>query len=296
MRSIVPALGFCLFNLVIGPACGQAATEPAKPVKPRVYALVAAVGDEFSKVSEVQKTGSHLSPYRRYTSEVPDNILNRIALHSLDAAIAKIDPDSQRIYMSLPPAQMDGVAPSQRDSVALAKIVSELEKIPQRAEWDRILIATPAYRALELNGLPSKLQGFGLFQQPLCQGGCGTPFLGGDLGTLGQDGVDALTSEDKIIRARTYIAPFSYIEVWVLDPKTLAVLDKQQGFDSQKLANPSYKPLDMSKSASQKYVAGRIVSLIDLSVGEAVMRSEVAIKRGIVETGEIKEVRPDDKK
>lgn len=295
MRSIVPALGFCLFNLVIGPACGQATTEPAKPVKPRVYALVAAVGEEFSKVSEVQKTGSHLSPYRRYTAEVPDNILNRIALHSLDAAIGRIDPGSQRIYMSLPPAQMDGVAPSQRDSVALAKIVSELEKIPQRAEWDRILIATPAYRALELNGLPSKLQGFGMFQQPLCQGGCS----GGRVNAaddLGQDGVEALTSNDQIIRARTYIAPFSYIKVWILDPKTLAVLDKQQGFDSQKLADPTYKPLDLTKSATQQYVAGRIASLIELSVGEAVMRSEVAIKRGIVETGEIKEVRPDDKK
>ena len=290
MRSIVAAIGFCLINLATGPTYGQAATEPANAVKPKVYALVAAVGEQFSFVSEVQSTGSHLSPYRRRTIEVPNNILNRLALHGLDKAIANIDPDSKRIYMALPAAQMAGVAASERESVAISKIVSELEKMPQRLEWDRIVIATPAYRALELNGLASRLQGFGLFSQPLCQGRCGD-----DLHQLGQDGVDAVTSEDKTIRARTYIAPFSYIEVWVLDPKSMAILDKRRGLDSQKLADPSYKPLDLSQSVGQKYVAGRISSLIELSVGEAVMHSELN-RRGKVEVGEPKVINPDDAK
>jgi hypothetical protein len=64
VRSIVPAIGFCLVNLAAGPAYGQAATEPANSAKPRVYALIAAVGEQFSFVSEVPSTGSHLSPYR----------------------------------------------------------------------------------------------------------------------------------------------------------------------------------------------------------------------------------------
>jgi len=273
-----------------GPAYGQAATEPADPVKPRVYALVAAVGEQFSFVSEVQSTGSHLSPYRRKTIEVPNNILNRLALHGLDKAIANIDPDSKRVYMAFSAAQMAGIAPSERERVAISTIVAELEKMPQRLEWDRIVIATPAYRVLELNGLASKLQGFGLFSQPLCQGRCGD-----DLHQLGQDGVDAITSEDKTIRARTYIAPFSYIEVWVLDPKSMAILDKRQGFDSQKLGEPRYKPLDLSQSVGQKYVAGRISSLIELSVGEAVIHSELN-RRGKVEIGEPKVVNPDDAK
>jgi hypothetical protein len=290
VRSIVAAIGFCLINLATGPAYGQAVTEPANAIKPRVYALVAAVGEQFSFVSEVQSTGSHLSPYRRRIVEVPDNILNRLALHGLDKAIANIDPDSKRIYMALPAAQMAGIALSDREGVAISKIVSELEKMPQRLEWDRIVIATPAYRALELNGLASRLQGFGLFSQPLCQGRCGD-----DLHQLGQDGVDAVTSEDKTIRARTYIAPFSYIEVWVLDPKSMAILDKRRGFDSQKPADPSYKPLDLSQSVGQKYVAGRISSLIELSFGEAVMHSELN-RRGKVEVGEPKVVNPDDAK
>ena len=286
MRSIVTAIGFCLISVATGSAYGQAATEPVNSVTPRVYALVAAVGEQFSVVSEVESIGSHLSPYRRRTVEVPNNILNRLALHGLDMAIANIDPDSKRIYMAFSAPQMAGIAPSQREDVAISTIVAELEKMPQRLEWDRIVIATPAYRALELNGLASKLQGFGLFSEPLCQGRCGD-----DLHSLGQDGVDAVTSEDKTIRARTYIAPFSYIEVWVLDPKSLAILDKQQGFDSQKLGEPRYKRLDLSQTGGQKYVTGRISSLIELSVGGAVMHSELN-RRGKVEVGEPKVVNP----
>jgi hypothetical protein len=206
VRSIVAAIGFCLIRVATGPAYGQAATEPANSAKPRVYALVAAVGEQFSFVSEVQSTGSRLSPYRRRSVEVPNNILNRFALHGLDKAIANIDPDSSRIYMAFFAAQMAGIAPSEREGVAISKIVAELEKMPQRLEWDRIVIATPAYRALELNGLASKLQGFGLFSEPLCQGRCGD-----DLHQLGQDGVEAVTSEDKTIKGQNlYRAVFPY--------------------------------------------------------------------------------------
>jgi len=42
-------------------------------------------------------------------------------------------------------------------------------------------------------------------------------------------------------------------------------------------------------------LAGRIVSLIELSIGEAVMHSELNARRGKVETGEVREVKPDDK-
>lgn len=78
-----------------------------------------------------------------------------------------------------------------------------------------------------------------------------------------------------------------------MDPKSLAVLDKQQGFDSQKLGEPRYKPFDLSQSVGQKYVAGRISSLIELSVGAGVMHSELN-RKGKGEVGEPKVVNPDD--
>jgi hypothetical protein len=196
-----------------------------------------------------------------------------------------------RIYMSAPAQQLDRVAPSQREETAIASVVAALQKMPVRLDWDRILVATPAYRALAKNGLGSKRQGFGVFNEPMCQAGCArlktTDAYG--LDQEPPDGVEAVTMDDKTIKARTYLAPFSYITVWILDPKTLAVLDKQQGFDSQKLAEPAYKPrLDMDNSDTQKYLANRIFSLIELSIGEAVKRSEAVWRRGVVEVGEPK--------
>jgi hypothetical protein len=297
-RAIANLIGFCLLNMVAGWASAQPTLEPGKPVRPKVYALVAAVGAQFSFVHEVQSTGTHLSPYRRTTSNVPNDILNRLALNGLDGAIAKADPGGKRIYLALAASSMDGVAPPQRESVAIGNIVSALERMPERLEWDRIVVATPAYRALAQNGVASKLQGFGIFSEPLCQAGCDKPFSKANAAFLDAeppDGVEAITSENKTIKARTYLAPFSYITVWVLDPKTLAVLDKQQAFDNLKLAEPRYKPrLDVTETDFQKYIATRIAQLVEASIGEAVMRSEINGKHGEVEVGDVKVVTPPD--
>jgi len=297
-RAIAFLIGFCLLNTVAGSASGQPTIDAGEPVQPKVYALVAAVGEEFSVVHEVQSTGTHLSPYRRTTNTVPNDILNRLALHALDAAIAKVDPGGKRIYLALAAAPMDRVAPPQRESVAIGNIVSALEKMPERLKWDRIVVATPAYRALSQNGVASKLQGFGIFSEPLCQAGCDNPLLKTNPRALDAeppDGVEAVTSDDKTIKARTYLAPFSYITVWVLDPKTLVVLDKQQAFDNLKLAELPSKPrLDVTETDFQKYMASRIAQLVEASIGEAVMHSEINGKHGEVEVGDVKVVTPPD--
>lgn len=275
-------------------AYAETASTTTEPAPPRVYALVAAIGEQFNSVTAVATTGTHLSPYRRTTTDVPNNILNRFALHSLDKAIAAIEPASTRIYLSLPAAQMDGVAPSKRDSVAIGAIAAALESMPQRLAWDRIVVVTPAYRALDQNGLPSKLQGFGIFSEPRCQAGC--DYRRSEIGES-PGRVDAITSEDRKIKARTFLAPFSYVTVWVLDPKTLAVLDRQQSFDSQKLAEPDHKaPLDLINGDAQKYLMGRVANLIELSVSAAVMQSEIRVPHGEVKVGPIREVDPDDAK
>jgi len=285
----------CLAAWSVGQARAESPDEP--PAKPRVYALVAAIGDQFTVVSEGSRTGTHLSPYQRHTSEVPNDMLNRLALHSLDQAIARIDPESKRITMAAPAAAMDRVAPSEREAVAIAAIKQALEGMPQRAEWDRIVVATPAYRALEANGLAPRLQGFGLFAQTQCQAACGgfsTEAEAKAIASEPPDGVDAITSEDKAIKARAFIAPFSYIAVWILDAKTLAVLDRQEGIDSQKLAEPPGKAGRLSDDEARKYLVKRIAGLIDLSVGEAVANSQVNARRGIVTTGPFKVVPPDE--
>jgi hypothetical protein len=165
-------LGLCLWNAAAVQANDQPGTQDVGPPKPKVYALIAAVGGQFDLVYEVQSTGTHLAPYRRTKTDVPNDTLNRLALNGLDTAIAKIELSSRRIYLVLPALQLAGVEPLLRDEAAIAKVVSALEQLPQRHEWHRIVVATPAYKALAINGMASKLSGVGVFSQPLCQAGC----------------------------------------------------------------------------------------------------------------------------
>jgi len=279
--------------MAAGVSHGQTFDDPVEPAKPKVYALIAAIGEEFTTVTETARVGTHLSPYRRTTEKVLDNILNRLALHSLDKAIGAIDPSSTRIYMSLPAAQVGRVTPSKRDSAAISAVKAELAKMPQHLEWDRIVVATPAFRALARDGMASKLQGFGVFSEPQCQAGCPTPVNGSDVAAQPLDGVDAVTSDDKTFKAKTYIAPYSYIKVWVLDPKTLEILDMQRGFDSQKLAEQRHKPA-MDIAEWQNYFAGRVISLIEASVSEAILRSEINSLKGSVNAGPVRRIDPDE--
>lgn len=300
MRAGPFAMALLLVGLSAGQAQGQPATADATNAKPRVYGLIAAVGAQFSLVSEGPTTGTHLSPYRRTTTDVPRDLLNRMALHSLDDAVAAIDPKSQRIYMSMAAKDMEGVVAAKREDVAIANVVAALQKMPERLQWDRIVVATPAYRALAKNGLGSNLQGLGIFSESMCQAGCGNPFSPLDVGWLDSEppgGWDAVRSDDKATKARTYLAPFSYIAVWILDPKSLVVIDRREGFDSQKLAEPKWRPqLDVDQPDTQKYLAMRIFNLVEMSIGEAVKHSELVTGHGTVEVGDVKEVKPDDAK
>jgi hypothetical protein len=278
-------------SLAVGQAHGDAPVDSVNPTKPKVYALVAAVGERFSFVYEVRHVDSRLEPYRRSSVNVP-GFLDRIVLQDLDKAIAQFDPDSKRIHMTLATPQLDGVAPSERGSVAISTIVGELRKMPQRLEWDRIVVVTPAYKLFELDGLATKLQGFGVFTQPLKSTSFG--FGRDDIGFAQQGREDAVSPGNKAIKSETYVAPYSYIEVWVLDPQNLAVLDRQRRFESQKLADPMSGSLDINQSISKEFLAGRIVSLIEVSVREAVMRTEINPRRGEVQVGEPRVVDPAD--
>jgi len=297
MQRIVGAAALIFVSLSTGVAYSQTTADSPVPAKPRLYALVAAVGEQITEVYEAQSTGTHLSPFRQSKSQVPNNALNRFVLHSLDVAIENVDPESQRIYLSLSAVPMAGIPVPRQDRHALGIVVAELEKIPERLNWDRVVVATPAYESLARNGMPGKIHGFGMFAQPLCQAGCakpGVPYPAAiDAEPL--DGVAAVTADDTAIRAKTFLAPYSYIEVWVLDPKTLAVLDRQQSLDHQKLAEPVYKA-PLTESDLQRYLARRATALIEASISAAVMRSEVSLRRGTVELGPLKEVTPDDAK
>ncbi len=264
-------------------AAGAFAAEPETPApaKPKTYALVAAVGAQFTAVHEVTHVGSHLSPFRHDVLEAPDNVLNKLVLHSLDDAIAKIEPASKRIYLAVATPRPRSATFSM-EAAAFEAVVAQLRGMPDRAQWDRVVVATPAYRGAGTarDALPDRLQGIGIVTQGLCQG----EWAYCDTSTRPSTaGLAAVTPEGESITVSRFVAPFMSIRVSILDPKTLEVLDVQEVFEHQKLYDPKSDSMDMNQNVSKRVLATRIVELVEHATREAVMASEL---RGNVEVHE----------
>ena len=105
-------------------------------------------------------------------------------------------------------------------------------------------------------------------------------------------GPDAATPDNKTVRANYFVAPFSYIEVWIVDPKTLAIVERQTQFDNRKLYDPRSPSATITGNATSASLAAGFSRIIERSVQAAV--SETGLMQGRSEVGEIRKIKPDD--
>lgn len=243
----------------------------AAPVeRPRTYALISAVGDQFTYLRQKQSVGSHLEPYVRRTMKVPGLDLDAAILHGLDRVIAEREPESKREYMRLNPLEMEKVRPQDREAVAIGKLVSVLEKYPQRANWDQIIVVTPSYQYIEANGMGSKLHGIGLYVQPLYAGKLPTnESMLDDFDTVGGEETVAPEDRRKKTTSKRYVAPFSYTQLWIIDAKTLKVIQKETRRDAIKLFDPDSTAINVENSLSRDQLNSQIMSFIERSSSRA---------------------------
>lgn len=259
------------------------AQQMATP-KPKVYALISAVGDQFTMVTQKQSVGSNvLDNYRREVFKVPGNALNMSILNGLDRAIEQKDPSSIRILATLNALEMEGVRPIDREKVAMRKLLAALEKMPQRADWDTIIVVTPKFQYSARKGMGSKLEGIGIYIQPLgsstITANDGTNFLGteGEEDTIGPDGKPGM-------RSSRFVAPYNYTQTWVFDAKTLAVLETSARYEFQRIYDPESTALDIAKSIPPEKMAELLTKFVERSVARGVGEA--------LPTVEIGEIRP----
>lgn len=285
-RQGLLAIVFFSVSVAFAQTTDTAAVQTATP--PKVYALVSAVGDVFTIVRHREQVGSNLEPFRRDVMKVPNDGLNAAILRGLDRALAEKEPESKRIYIRLAAAELDDVLPQDRERVAIGKIVAALEKIPERKDWDRIFVVTPKYLMSERRGMASKLQGLGIYIQPLESYGLSSlEGLGKEIENNGpiSETIDPVTGKKS--RSNRYIAPFAYTKLWVLDAKTMNVVESAERHDFQKLYDPMATAVDIAKSIPGDILAERIGSFIERASTRA-LREAV----GEIEIGDIKPVKP----
>ena len=256
----------------------QTPADTIPPPKPKVYALISAVGDQFTYVTQKQSVGSNvLDNFSRQVIKVPNDAINSSVLKGLDNAIAQRDPGSKRILAKLNALEMEGVRPIDREKVAMKKLLETLEKFPQRQEWDTIIVVTPKFQYSERKGMGSKLEGIGVYVQPL-----ESSRLQDDAGAdvMGSDGEDTITPDGKPGKtSKRYVAPYNYTQTWVFDAKTLKVLDQSARYEFQRIYDPESTAINVANSITVEKLAAIFTKFVEKSVargvGEALPQIEI---------------------
>jgi hypothetical protein len=286
MKRILTAV---IVTLTAMSATAQQPSNSAKPdAPPKTIVLVSAVGDQFTMVRQKEQVGSNiLDNFQRSTFKVPNNLFNNIVLRGLDRAVAAEEPNSKRIFMTLAPAELDGVRPQDREKVAVGKLASALENHPDRKSWDKIYIVTPKFLLSEYSGMGAKLQGLGVYIQPLKGGKFEDIESGTEIDASSNGESDTLDPDGDGVKSKVYVAPFSYLSLYVLDAKTMNVLEKNTRHDFRKLFDPKSTALDVAKSIDIAFLGENIESLVERSVMKAVKDVE---DKARVEVGDVKTV------
>ncbi len=267
------------------PAYAQTTATDATPKK---IALISMVGDEFTVVTQKESTGTNmLDNFSRQIVRVPGQGLNLSVLRGLDQAVGREYPDAERILLTIPHSEdaSSSVNGKAREQAAVDKAINSILRMPQRQEWDRIVLVTPRYLYSQRQGMASKLSGLGIYVQPIqsakMQGENGDNILG-DFGLQFEDEVETL-KRGETKRSETFVAPFFYAVVTTLDAKTLNVIKREERYDFRKIIDPTSTAVRIQNAIPVEQLA----TLVDKFIETAAIRS-VTDKKGTVEIGPVR--------
>lgn len=243
-----------------------------------VYALASAIGGQINYSVAAEQVGSSIDRTVRNTLRIPDTSVDAMVLRGLDRMIGKRFPNTDRLFMRLNPAQLDGVLPQERDRVAFERLTAEIQRWPERQQWDRIVLVTPHYRAFESGGLGSKLHGVGMYVQNLNNNS--------EYDVVEPDGTPGSKQRNR------YVALYYMATVYILNAKTLQILSSEPWQFNEKVHDSSAAGFDMARAIGPDRLADRLETFVETAAEAAASRTF----GGSIEVGEIKPARPEEKK
>jgi hypothetical protein len=253
-----------------------ACTAMAQAPQPRTWALVSAIGSEITYVRQLERTGTNLSPYRKFALQVPDGTVDAAVLRGLDRAVAQEDPDSKRVFLRLAPGSLKGIAGHQRGDVISKQVLSDLEFAAERKDWDRIILVTPRFMNAGWSSMGEKLHGIGIYVQP----------RGRNLDATGEPDLQSSSDPDTFApdgsRSTSYkfVAPYFYAQIWVIDAKTMKILEKNERYDFIRLYDPMSTAIDVANTIPPELIATRLESFVERASAKALNEAigEVIVK------------------
>ena len=263
------------------PATATAAAPVTTPAKaPRVFALVAAVGDQFQYVRQKESVGSNfIDNHTRQTLKVPDHSLNYAVLRGLDRAVELDYPGAERVLLAVKGVpEIQAALPQDREALTMKHVLGVLEANPARKDWDQIIVVVPKWLMSGRQGIGGKLTGIGVYVQP----------LGEEMNKSG-DFVDDVVEDTarEQVRSRRFVAPYFYVQVTTLDAKTLKVIKSESRYDFRKIVDKESTALDVAAQFTPEQLASHMQRFVETSALKAV--NEKA-DTGTVQVGPVKTV------
>ena len=278
---LVPAAGAQNAGAAPAPvatAASAAATTPA--AAPKVFALVAAVGDQFQYVRQKESVGSNfIDNHTRQTLKVPDHSLNYAVLRGLDRAVELDYPGAERVLLAVKGVpEIQAALPQDREALTMKHVLGVLEANPARKDWDQIIVVVPKWLMSGRQGIGGKLTGIGVYVQP----------LGEEMDKSG-DFVDDVVEDTarEQVRSRRFVAPYFYVQVTTLDAKTLKVIKSESRYDFRKIVDKESTALDVAAQFTPEQLASHMQRFVETSALKAV--NEKA-DTGTVQVGPVKTV------
>jgi hypothetical protein len=176
-------------------------------------------------------------------------------------------------YMRLNPRELEGVSAQKRGEAAIGKLAKAFDGMPERMQWDKIIIITPKYLFPSRSRMASKLHGLGVYVQPLYSAsGSGTASGLGveDLAPSGVSADEQVVDEDgEVNRSSRYVAPYFYTQLWILDARTLAILDSEERYDFQKIYDWRWTATDVQRNLSPEQMSEAVGAFVERSAARA---------------------------
>jgi hypothetical protein len=281
LRTSASIVGATLFTMLAF-ACAPAFADG------KTYALVSLVGDRVSFSKQKKSTGTHLEPIERATVKVNDTMaIDAAVLRGLDRILGRAEPDAKRIFLRVTAPQLQEIRPSERNEAALDFVTGQLRNLPQRAHWDRIYVVTPSYRYSDLPGLGSKINGVGVFVQPLTGVTSENPLdivpatQSGEFETIDENGKPNERGSD------IYVALYFVTQLTVLDAHTLQVIETRENITQQKIYDFNWTAIDLSAAMKPEVLAARMESFVERAAARSMYE---VLGTGAVTSGELKPV------
>lgn len=150
-----------------------------------------------------------------------------------------------------------------RGEVISKQVLGDLAHAAERKDWDRIILVTPRFVNTGWDRMGDKLHGIGIHVQPM-----GRNLDIEDGGIIGSSDPETFSPDGAASNSYKFNAPLFFADIWVIDARTLKVLERKERFDFVRYYDPK-GAIDSSQNIAPDVLADKLVTFVERASSKA---------------------------